>query len=232
MKFAMLFLILIQLSGVSCLNQQPAPSNTGVCQAQLYFADINTQGKVVTNGNTLIFIDDQQTPGSSDTFSIDGANVVNINPQANTTSIYTYGFINYRGRQEKHVTFRFYAGDCMSILHWPYGTQPAPRGPRPPRRNNDPCGGLLLNAWARHERTLRTDPRGELIISGRRISFGPPRAASKYMWDFRDIRSLGSYDPFRLQITTVEGSVFTFDILDGRSISSTEYSTIGRCIFQ
>ncbi len=225
-----LFLILILGTGCPPQPTPPITSNTGVCQAQLFFADINTQGKVVTNGNTLIFIDDQQVAGSSDTFSIDASNVSSKNQQPTTVSIYTYGMIRYRGRQERHLTFRFTYGNCNSIVvGWPYGIPPTqhPRG----KSHRDSCSDPLMNRWARHERTLRTDPRGELIVSDRKIFFGT-RARAKYQWDFRDIRSM-SLDPtgFVLRITPVEGSEFTFDILD-RAISPDLFDKISDCIFR
>src|SRR5574341_358627 len=74
-------LFLILLSVALCFNSAQAQTAPNVCQAQLFFAEINMQGKIITSGNALVFVDEQprgflgpRPVRNSEAFSIDKSN--------------------------------------------------------------------------------------------------------------------------------------------------------------
>lgn len=223
---SMLILTLYLLAGASCPGPGPGPGPApppanGVCQAQLYFSDINTTGKALVNGNSLIFIDDQPIAGSSDTFSIDGSNVIDKNQQPGTVSIYTYNMIRYRAKRERYFTFRFTAGDCTSVIKWPYGLTPREQSHTWKRKPPPPLAIFRAN----HRRTLRPDLSGNLVFWEKSITFGN-RRGTMYEWDFRDIEHFNRQGNHVLEIIPFRGNKFTFTLLDSRGITRQHFDEL------
>lgn len=222
-------LFLILFSAVFCLPPAQAQTNPNVCQAQLFFADINAQGNILLTGNSLHFIDEQprswtfsqQPTGSSDAFSIDRSAILDTNEQSGLFSLYTRRLVRFRSRAEKHVTFRFNSVGCNAIQAWLRGLRqpsrpPGKRAATPPRQP--------LVIWAKHRRRARPDASGELVISDTMITFGN-RGASKYQWEFRFIRDISQDGAYVLRIIPFVGGEFIFDLQD-RGISALEFRSL------
>jgi len=219
-------LFLILFSAAFCCNKAQAQTTLNVCHAQVFFADTNAVGKVVTSGNALVFIDDQpisgwlspQPVGTSEGFSIDKSNVTDVNLQPGTISIYTRRMVRYRTKAEKHITFRFISGNCNAIAEWLKAR--SPKSPSVPGKKQIPP--LIFPAKLR--RSMRPDISGDLIIAENMITFGN-RRGSTYRWDFRDIKDIRLISPRVLEIAPFAGSKFTFDLL-GRSIYPQEFGAL------
>lgn len=213
-----------------CFNSAQAQTTYNVCRAKLYFADINTEGSVVTSGNALIFIDDrpmdrgyftQQPAGDSEAFSIDRSNISEINQRSDTLSVYTKSMVNYRSKAEKHITFRFTSGNCGGIATWLSVKRPAP--PRP-KIISRPGKQPPLIIRAKYRRSMRPDTSGDLIISEDLITFGA-RGKVNYQWRQRDLRNIHQEGACVLRIIPYEGGELTFDLQD-RCIGTPEFRMI------
>jgi len=223
-------LFLILFSAAFCLTPAQAQTNPNVCQAQLFFADINAQGDIILTGNTLHFIDRQQSGGwtfsqqpawSSEAFSIDKSAILDTNEQSGTFSLYTRRLVRFRSRAEKYVTFRFNSGNCTAVQAWLRGVRQPSRTPGK-RAATPPRPPLVI--WAKHRRSMRPDASGELVISDRMITFGN-RGASKYQWEFRFIRDISQDGAYVLRILPFVGGEYTFDLQD-RGISAPEFRSL------
>ncbi|MGH9836262.1 MAG: hypothetical protein ACRD9Y_24835 [Blastocatellia bacterium] len=223
-------LFLILFSVALRFNSAQAQTTPNVCRAQLFFADINTQGSVITSGNALVFIDDrpmdsgvftQQPTGDSEAFSIDKSNISEINQRSDTLSVYTKNMVTYRSKAEKHVTLRFTSGNCGVIATWLRVKPPAPPRPKPtPKPGKQPP--LIIQAKLR--RPMRPDISGDLIISDDLITFGA-RGKVKYQWGLRGLRDIQQEGACVLRITPFVGGELAFDLQD-RCIGTPEFRMI------
>lgn len=223
-------LFLLLFSVALCFNSAQAQTTPNVCRVQLFFADINTHGSVVTSGNALVFIDDRPTDGAylfprptgdSEAFSIDKSNISEINQRSDTLSVYTKKMVQFRSKEEKHITFRFTSGNCGVIATWLRARPLAP--PRPKtisRLGRQPP--LMIRAKQR--RSMRPDINGDLIISEDMITFGN-RGEGKYQWGPRDLRDIQQEGACVLRIIPFVGGELTFDLQD-RCIGTPEFRMI------
>lgn len=220
--FPVLFLMLLSI--VLCFRATQAQTVPNVCQAQLFLADINASGRLVTSGNNLVFIEDlppagwlQSSPsGSSQALMIDRSTILEANKQTNTVSIRTKRMIHYQARQEKFITFRLLSGDCSRIMIWVEKRNPTPR-PTP-----TPFQPLVIPAS--HRKNMRPDTSGQLVIGEKMITFNN-RRGSTFRWDFRDIKDLERKGSYFLEITPYSGVKFTFDLY-GRGLSLQEFNAL------
>ncbi len=209
--FLILFLVALRFDSAQ------AQTTPNVCRAQLFFADINTQGSLVISGNALVFIDDrpvggwpfERPTGDSEALSIDKSNILDTNRQSGIFSVYTRNLVPYRSRLEKHITFRFISGNCDPIVRWPGGKPPVkPKLARTPRPSK-----LTLNIRAKLRRSMRPDAGGNLIISipNDMITFGN-RGEGRYQWGPRDLRDIQLEGSCVLRVTPFVGGELTFDL--------------------
>jgi hypothetical protein len=233
-------LFLLLFSVALCFNSAQAQTTPNVCRVQLFFADINTHGSVVTSGNALVFIDDRPTDeriifpqptGDSEAFSIDKSNISEINQRSDTLSVYTRDMVNYRSKAEKHITFRFTSGNCGVIATWLHVKPlalPRPKtisrpGKQPPliiRPGKQPP----LIIWAKNRRSMRPDTSGDLIISDDMITFGA-RGKVKYQWGPGGLSDIQQEGACVLRIIPLVGGELTFDLQD-RCIGTPEFRMI------
>jgi len=223
--FPVLFLILLSI--VLCFRATQAQTVPNVCQAQLFFSDINTSGRLVISGNNLVFMEDQALigwirpapSGPSQALLIDRSTIVEVNNQPSTLSIQIKKMIDYQSRRERFITFRFLSGNCPSIVTW-LGR----RNPLPPKGPSKPPPFREVVIPANHRRNMRPDVSGELVIWEKMITFGN-RRGSTYRWDFRDIRDIERRGSYFLEITPFSGSKFTFTLY-GRGLNQTDFNAL------
>ncbi len=213
--FPVLFLMLLSI--VLCFRSTQAQTVPNVCQAQLFLADINASGRLVTSGNNLVFIEDlppagwlQSSPsGSSQALMIDRSIITDVNKQPNpvyvqTVSIHTKRMIVYQSRQEKFLTFRLMSPSCSSIVTWLSRKSPSPPIKKAPLIK-------VIRIPASYRRKMLPDISGLLVIEEKMITFDNRRGTT-FRWDFRDIKELERRKRFFLKITPYSGSSFEFDL--------------------
>ncbi len=228
--FPVLFLMLFSI--IVYAHSAKAQTVPNVCHAQLFLADFNNAGRLVTSGNNLVFIEDlpaagwfqASPPGQSQALIIDRSIIIDVNAQPNvvnalTVSIQTKQIVNYQARREKFITFRFLSGNCPPIVTW-LGR----RNSLPPKGPSKPPPFREVVIPASHRRNMRPDVSGELVIWEKMITFGN-RRGSTYRWDFRDIRDIERRGSYFLEITPFSGSKFTFTLY-GRGLNQTDFNAL------
>lgn len=222
--FPVLFLMLLSI--VLCFCSTQAQTVPNVCQAQLFLADINTSGRLVISGNSLVFIEDlpaagwfQSSPaGPSQALIIDRSIIIDVNAQPNavtsTISIQTKRMVNYQSRQEKFLTFRLMSPSCSSIAPWLSRRSPSPSTKKAPLFKP-------IRIPASYRRKMLPDISGVLVIEEKMITFDNRRGTT-FRWDFRDIKELERRRKFFFKITPYSGSSFEFDLY-GNGLSEQDF---------
>jgi hypothetical protein len=214
---------IISLVGILTLSAtgQAPPAQTGMAhKVELAIPFGVVSGMLVTSGDHLIFIDEQQ-PG--DSFAIYRPNVADIRMDNGTLRLQTRQAVRDRAGERSQLTLRLLdPAGADPIMAWSRArTQAAAAGA--PRTDERSADAVTYNVRHKHKFGGCT---GRLIISADRVAYeSVSELNDSRQWNMRDIRELNRENPYHLEIKPFGGNNYTFEF-SGQPLDTNVYSQL------
>ncbi len=244
-------LLLAQSSGQQSMGQQPqdgsrmqhglpATNQTQPVQVSVPFGVVN--GRLVTSGDDLIFIDDQQPQNS---FVIRRADIQNVKYEGSMATLMLSRPVRDSSGERSTINFRFQNPAAASMITSWLGSrgataqaaapQPAPTQPAHSSAQAASDGAQsqpTVTTTAprtevfdvKRDRFLWRSDTGRLFITPTEVIFqslSNPGASRR--WSMAAIKEVERKNPFEIKVKPHAGDEFNFKILSGNGISTAEY---------
>jgi hypothetical protein len=174
-------------------------------------------GTLVTAGEHLIFIDDQQ-PG--DSFAINRPIITDIRVENGTLQVQMRQSVRHRGQELTRLTMRLLdAASGEPVVAW---SRSAPASPRTDER---PAVNAAATFDVRHNHTFG-GCTGRLIVSADRLVYeSVTELNDSRQWTMSDIRELKRDNPYHLEVQPFTGNSYTFEF-SGTAMDNKVYSQL------
>ncbi len=199
------------------LSAQPSVREMKV-QLASGFAPI--QGRLITAGDTLIFMDDAQPQAS---FFTTRAQVEQVSPGEGESLIIQFKQpVRGRDGERARAEFRASPEDRDTVKAWFGQAAPAAAADnRPPAQKP----GEYPTYVARRDKLIGGD-NGRLVVKADRLAFEADNASASREWLFADIRELKQKGPYRLEIQPFAGDKYSLELQGGGGMAREDFQKI------
>jgi hypothetical protein len=232
-----------QSMGGQMQKGQPSTNQAQPVEVSIPFGMVN--GKLVTSGDDLIFIDDQQAENS---FVVRRSDIQNAKYEGSTVKLKLSKPVRDSSGERSDLNFRFQNPAAASMItSWlgagassgasaqaaaqPTGSDKKPSSSQS-RQNEDQSQVATVTTSApgtevfdvkRDRRFWRSDT-GRLFITPSEVIFqslSNPGASRR--WSMAAIREVTRRNPFELRVQPHSGNAFNFKILSGNGLATSDY---------
>jgi hypothetical protein len=199
-------------------------------------------GKLMTVGDRLIFVDDNQVNSS---ISIPRTQIRDVNLQEGLLTVELQAPVRDRSGQTSRLSFR--VGNPVPYQNWyrnsgsgasapssaPSRTETPPAQPAPPPPNNQPeaarpngTSGESHSYQARHNHFLTGGCNGKLLVLPDRLIYESVDDSShSRQWQYSDIREIQLDNPYKLEVKPFTGGDYDIQMV-GQALESSVYQTV------
>ncbi|MCC6390860.1 MAG: hypothetical protein IT167_09665 [Bryobacterales bacterium] len=189
-------------------------------RVQLAAGFSTVDGRLITAGDTMIFMDDAQ-PQSS--FYATRAQIDQISAGDGDSVVVQFKqAIRDRTGEQKRVEFRVPAEDRDVLKAW-FGRGAAAGGGTPAQSEEFPTYHAQRNK-------LIGNDEGRLVVKPDRLAFVANNPAASREWLFTDIRGFNQKGPYRLEIQPFSGDKYDLKLLGGGGMSREDFKRIADSI--
>ncbi|MCZ2151624.1 MAG: hypothetical protein LC126_28100 [Bryobacterales bacterium] len=209
--FAGLF-VCVAASGQSSVREMRAHLASG----------FNTvDGRLITAGDMMIFLDDAQ-PQSS--FYATRAQVDQITTENGDNVVVQFKqAIRDRTGERSRVVFRVPAEDRDALKAW-LGRAPSSGGGATQAHSEE------FPTYSAQRNKMIGNDDGRLVVKSDRLAFEANNPAASREWLFSDIRSFKYKGPYRIEIQPFSGDKYNLKLLGGGGMSRDDYKRIADSI--
>jgi hypothetical protein len=200
-----------------------APGGGAVQQVDLSIPFGTVPGKLITSGEYLMFVDDQQPQGS---FVIPRRDIEKVNYENGAMTMTLARPVHDRAGDRSSLSFRFAdpAGG-QSVANWA-GANNAPRTDQSSAPSNQAAsqpGNMMFDV--KHKHKLGSDS-GRLIVTPTQLIYESVGGVnSSRQWNMSDIKEVKRDSPYSLKITPFSGDDYRFDLV-GQGMSNDQLKTL------
>ena len=207
-----------------------AQGTVQVTRAELAVPFGSINGKLVTVGDQLVFVDDERPEAS---FSVNRADVDTARTENGQLAIQLRRPARIRGAEQSRLVIRVNEADAAGISRWAgaAGTSGAAlaasdnRLPVTTPGTAAESGTPLFNLEARHNHRIG-NCRGRLVLTANSLAFESlSEVNDSRQWSLRDIKELRRKGPYELVIEPFDGAMYRFE-LPGSGMDNDQYKTL------
>jgi len=192
-------------------------------QVQLAAGFNTVSGRLITAGNTIVFLDDTQPQAS---FSATRSQIEQVSAgQGQSLIIQFKEPIRDREGEKMRVEFRVSPQDSDTLRAW--FSQPDSAGVEA-RKVEDQARALPTYS-VRRDKFLGGD-NGRLVVKSDRLAFESSNAAVSREWLFSDIRGIKQKGPYRLEIQPFSGDNYSLELLGGGGMAGEDFKRLADSI--
>jgi hypothetical protein len=211
---------LVLLAGLCISLALNAQSPVREMRVQLAAGFDPVQGRLITAGDTIIFMDDGQ-PQSS--FFANRAQIEEVSGgEGELVTIQFKQPIRDRQGQRMRVEFRVSPGDRDTLRTW-FSQADSVSATADRRASAQP--GDFLTYSARRDKLIGGDS-GRLIVKSDRLAFEAGQPGASREWLFSDIREFKQTGPYRLEIQPFSGDKYSLELLGGGGMAREDFKRI------
>lgn len=186
------------------------------------------KGRLITAGETLVFLD-EETPEAS--FALDKSNIKGWNEQEGVITLDTGKPVKDRSGERTRFAFRLVEGTGAALAAW-YKEAARPTEGAPSTASTASAGSTTGDAagqkiyQARKKNFPFGTSDGRLIIAEKMVAFEAANDRSRSrQWELKDIKNIKQTGPYVLEITPFTGDEYKLELL-GDGMSPAEYKTL------
>lgn len=209
----------------------PAAAQTSV-KVQKADLSINfgvAKGRLITAGETLIFLDEESPEAS---FALDKSNIKGWNEQEGVITLDTGKPVKDRSGERTRFAFRLVEGTGAALATWYKETaRPMESAAKDMAATKDTNGTMADQAGqkiyqARKKNFPFGTSDGRLIIADKMVAFEAANDRSRSrQWEIKDIKNIKQTGPYVLEITPFTGDEYKLELL-GDGMSPAEFKTL------
>lgn len=220
LRFMKLQWALALSTGLSICAAGRAQSPVHEMRVQLAAGFNTVDGRLITAGDTMIFLDEAQ-PQSS--FFATRAQIDQITAaEGDHVVVQLKQAIRDRNGEQKRVDFRISAEDRDALRAW-LGRGSAAGGGTLARSDEFPT-------YAAQRNKMIGNDDGRLVVKSDRLAFEANNPSASREWLFSDIRSFRYKGPYRIEIQPFSGDKYDLKLLGGGGMSRDDYKRIADSI--
>lgn len=202
-------------------NAQQLPVREMKVQLAAGFNTVN--GRLITAGDTIVFLNDTQPQAS---FSATRSQIEQVIAGQGQSLIFQFKepIRNQEGERVR-VEFRVSPQDSDALRAW--SSQPKSAGEEANKVEQQAVAFPTYSA--RRNKFLGGDD-GRLVVKSDRLAFEASNAAVSREWLFSDIREVEQKGPYRLEIQPFTGDKYSLELLGGGGMASEDYKRLADSI--
>ncbi len=187
-------------------------------------AGFNTvEGRLITAGNSIVFLDDSQPQAS---FFATRSQIEQVSAgQGQALIIQFREPIRDREGERMRVEFRVSPQDSDTLRAW--FSQTGSAGVE--GRKVEEQSGAFPTYSARRDKFIGGD-NGRLVVKSDRLAFEANSAEASREWLFSDIREIKQKGPYRLEIQPFTGDKYSLELLGGGGMAREDFKRLADSI--
>jgi hypothetical protein len=209
------FYIAFSLNGQSPVREMRVQLASGFSSAE---------GRLLTAGDTIIFMDDSRPQAS---FYTSRAQINQITAgQGDAVTIHFKQPVRDRDGERMRVEFRLSPEDRDALRMWFNQGTAASTGVSPEGGGSRAATSDVLKTYsARRDKFIGSDS-GQLIAKQDRLVFESANTGASREWLFSDIKRFRQKGPYRLEIQPFSGDKYELELLGGGGMAADDYKKI------
>lgn len=195
----------------------PAQSDFQIQKAELSLPFGAVEGKLLTVGEYLVFVDDGQPDAS---FAVARRDVTNMSLREGVITLELAAPVRDRSGQRSQLSLR--TASASTLDSW----YQAKKSPTAPGAGGGSASGQSLSYQASHSHFLRGECSGRLMITGDRIIYeSVSNAGHSRQWQLSDIKEVELKNPYEVELKPFTGDNYDLKLI-GQGMDSADHQKL------